>query len=133
MKPTLEITEEIVENFKTFVESKDFDYKTSLQIAMENLQKEIDEEDNTEKFETSMADLIALIEKEKDNDFEESMPYIKKTIKREIVSAIAGEKGVYEEIILKTDKTIKRAIEILTSPNEYSHLLSNGQKKAELN
>lgn len=127
------VTDEIVDDFKTFVYDKDFDYKTSLQIASENLQKEIDDEENSELFESTMANLEKLIDSQKDSDFDESIEYIKKTIKREIVSAIAGERGVYEEVILKTDKTIQRAVEIMTSPNEYSQMLSEGQEKADLN
>lgn len=126
------ITDEIVAQFKKFIEKKDFDYKTSLEVALKGLTDEINDEGSTETFESAIANVETLIKKEKENDFEESDDYIRRTIKREIVSAIAGETGVYEEIILKNDKTVKKAVEILTSPDRYSQLMSEGQKKAEL-
>lgn len=126
------ITDDIIAQFKKFIASKDFDYKTSLEVALEGLTDEINDEGQTETFETAIASVESLIEKEKENDFDESKDYIRRTIKREIVSAIAGETGVYEEIILKTDKTVQKAVEILTTPDRYSQLMSEGQKKAEL-
>jgi hypothetical protein len=54
---------------------------------------------------------------------------VKRAIKREIVSSIAGERGVYEHIVLKTDKTVKKAVEILTTPSEYARLITDGRKE----
>ena len=126
------ITDDIVNKFKKFIKDKDFDYKTSLEVALEGLTDEINDEGQTETFESAIANVETLIEKEKENDFDESLDYIRRTIKREIVSAIAGETGVYEEIILKTDKTVQKAVDILSSPDRYRQLMSEGQKKAEL-
>ncbi len=132
VKPTIVITDEIVENFRKFVKDKEFDYKTSLQIALEKFEEQVKEDGSDTKFKSSIENLNALISSEKVDDFNESLEYIKRTIKREIVSSIAGERGVYENIILPTDKTVKRAIEIIQSKSEYSKMLSKGMKKAEL-
>ena len=74
-----------------------------------------------------------LIEEEKTDDFDKSIYYIKRTIKRDILSSIAGQRGVYEYLTLRTDKSVRKAVEILKSKEEYTKLLSNGQKKAQLN
>jgi len=75
----------------------------------------------------------SLVEQEKDRDFENSLPYIKKAIRREVISSVAGERGVYEQIVLKHDKAVEKALEILKQPGEYSKLIKEGQiKKAEL-
>ncbi|MFQ5454162.1 MAG: S41 family peptidase [Candidatus Zixiibacteriota bacterium] len=132
VKPNLEITDEILEQFKLFIKEKDFDYKTSLQIAMEKFNEEIDKSENTEIFKGTLDSLNNLIVKEKENDFINSIEYIKRTIKREIVSSISGEHGVYNEIILKTDKAVLNALDILKTSGKYSELLTKGQKKAEL-
>lgn len=127
-----EVTDEMVAEFKAFMKEKEFDYKTSLQLSLEKLQKDVEEEDNPDLFSGIIDSLTSLVAHDKDNDFTESIDYIKRTIKREIVASIAGERGVYEQIVLKEDKTVQRAIDILTSPNEYSDLLAKGTKKAEL-
>jgi hypothetical protein len=36
---------------------------------------------------------------------------------------------VYEQIVLKTDKTVQKAIEVLTAPKEYTRLITEGQTK----
>jgi carboxyl-terminal processing protease len=125
------ITSAIVNDFKNFMKKKNFDYKTSLQTALEKLETEVKEEDNSAVFNESLNSIKVLIDKEKEKDFDESLYYIKRTLKREIVAALNGERGVYEEIILKTDKSVLKAVDILSS-QKYSEFLLKGQTKAEL-
>ncbi len=134
VKPNVEINQEIMKGFREFVEQKDFDYKTSLQVAVEKLRETVEKEGTLDAFEGTLDSLEALVELEKADDFDASLDYISTALKREIVSAIAGQRGVYEQVILRTDKTIQEAIEILQSPDEYARLMSEGVvPKAELN
>ena len=132
VKPTITITDDIVDQFKKFVKAKDFDYKTALQVALEKFEKEVETEGSKDAFDPSIEKMKSLIASEKEDDFKESIDYIRRSIKREIVTSIAGESGVYEQIILPTDKTVQQAVKILQSPGEYSSKLSQGMKKAEL-
>ncbi len=133
VKPSLEITDEIVEEFRQYIKDREFDYKSTLEAAMEELQESITSEGNDSLFTGMIDSLQKLVKLEKAQDFNRSLDYIRKTIKREVVAAIAGQRGVYENVVLKTDKAILKAVEILTTPGEYSELISRGQKKAELN
>ena len=74
----------------------------------------------------------AVVEAEKEADFNRSTKYIKRAMKREIVSAVFGERGVYEHLLFKTDITLLKAKEILQQPGEYTRLMTNGKRKAEL-
>ncbi|UCD63523.1 MAG: S41 family peptidase [Candidatus Zixiibacteriota bacterium] len=132
VKRDLEITDDIVAEFRAFTKEKEFDYQTSLQVALEKLTEEVADEGQQEVFQAQLDSLTILVEKEKENDFDESVDYIRRTIKREIVASISGERGVYEEIILQTDRAVKQAIDILSTPDKYAELLLKGQKKAEL-
>ena len=38
-KPDFVVTEEIIEKFKSFLEEKEFEYKTSIQVALEDLEE----------------------------------------------------------------------------------------------
>ncbi|TET97277.1 MAG: S41 family peptidase [Candidatus Zixiibacteriota bacterium] len=133
VKPNFEVTDEIVEQFREYVKERDFDYKSTLETGLEKLRETITSEEKDSLFSGMIDSLEALVEVEKAQDFDRSLDYIKKTIKREVVAAIAGQRGVYEEVVLKTDKAVKKAVEILSSPDEYAKLISMGQKKAELN
>lgn len=132
VKTSFTVTDEIVNDFRKFIKEKEFSYKSKLQLSLEDLEKSITDETQREIFTPTLDSMKALIELEKGKDFEKSRDYIKQAIKREVVSSISGERGVYEEIVLKDDPTVKRALEILKTPKEYSRLLSEGKKKAEL-
>ena len=122
----------MVQEFKSFIENKEFSYKTKLQLSLEDLEESIADDSQRDFLQPAIDSLASLIEFEKGKDFDKSRKYIKKAIKREIVSSIASERGVYEEIVLKTDAGVLKAVELLQNPKEYSRLLTEGKKKAEL-
>ncbi|MFZ5980841.1 MAG: S41 family peptidase [Candidatus Zixiibacteriota bacterium] len=128
---SFEPTDEVVSEFKKFIKEKDFTYKTSLQVALEELEKTVDDEQEQDKFAAAIDNFKTMIEQEKENDFNESLDYIKRAIKREVISSVAGERGVYEEIVLKNDKTVQKAIEVLQTPDEYTKLMTEGHPKVK--
>jgi len=131
---SFEVTDEMVEAFRDYVKSKEFDYKTSLQVALEDLRRTVEEEKTEDMFANMLVEMERLVEAEKADDFDQSKDYIKRSIKREILSSIVGQRGVYERLILETDKAVLRAVEILSTPGQYSEFIARGmQKKAELN
>ncbi len=132
VKPDFVVTDDIVNRFRAFIKEKEFDYQTSLQVALQKLETEVKDEGSEDLFRGTLDSMEVLVAKEKNDDFDESREYIERTIKREIVASIAGERGVYEEIVLKTDPTVQKAIDILSTPGEYSEVLKANQKKAEL-
>jgi len=133
VKPTVEISDEIVEQFREYIKEREFDYTSALEASVDKLKETIEREEKSELFSGMLDSLMTIVETEKSHDFDRSKEYIRRTIKREIVSAISGENGVYEEIVLKTDKAVMKAVEVLTTDNEYSELILKGQKKAEIN
>ncbi len=126
-KPDFEVTDQMVSDFQQFLKDKKFEYKSTLQASLENLEKTVKQEGKDSLFDDSFKAMAALIEQEKAADFDRSLDYIKRAMRREIVSAIAGERGVYEQIVLKTDKTVQRALSILQAPKEYTKLITEGQ------
>jgi len=123
----VKITDEIVADFKQYIESKEFEYKTSLEVSLEEIKEIVEEENKDSLFSPVLSDFAERVEAEKEADYIRSLDYIKRALKREIVSKIAGERGVYEEVILKTDPSIKAAIELLNDTKEYSRVLETGQ------
>ncbi|HOP08160.1 MAG TPA: S41 family peptidase [candidate division Zixibacteria bacterium] len=130
-----EVTDEMVAAFKKFTQERDFDYKTSMQVALEDLTETINDEEKLDLFQPTLDSLSSLIEAQKDEDFKKSNDYIKRAIKREILSSIGGQKGMYEGLVLKTDPAVLKAIELLEHPGEYTELITEGRKdvaKAEV-
>ncbi len=127
-----EVTPEILEEFRAFLKERKFDYKNSLEVSYDKLSETIKDEDKTAEFKKQLADLDELIESEKAKEFDESKDYIARRIKRAVIASIAGERGVYQDIILKSDPAVKKAVKILETDGDYSKLIKEGQKKAEL-
>jgi carboxyl-terminal processing protease len=132
IQPHFEITEEMIEEFRAFVAGRDFTYKTSIQVGLEELEETINDDDKGDVYGDVIDDMMALVEESKKSDFDESREYIERAIKREIARAIAGERGVYEQVILKRNKTVQKAIDLLSTPQEYSRLITEGQKHDEM-
>ncbi|MEW6049543.1 MAG: S41 family peptidase [Candidatus Zixiibacteriota bacterium] len=132
VKPDFEITDQVLSEFRKFIKEKDFTYKSALQVALEDMEKTVKAENKDTLFQSQFNQMSSLIEKEKTADFDQSVDYIKRAIKREIVSSISGERGVYEQIVLKDDKAVQKAVEILSEPKEYSRMILEGQKKDKI-
>lgn len=132
VKPDLTVDDRTIAEFRQFLKDRDFSYKSSLQVALEEMEKTINDQERTTTFDAALAEMRRLVEEEKARDFDKSTDYIKRAIKREIVSSIAGESGVYNEIVLKQDNAVLEAVKLLQTPKEYARLIQEGQKKAEL-
>jgi carboxyl-terminal processing protease len=122
---TFEVNDQIIAEFKQFLKEKNFTYKSALELDLDNLKKHVEEQKNSEVFAKTLESVQSLIEKEKEKEFDQSIDYIKRSIKRDILNNLYGEKGYYEEIILKTDPAIQKAFEILTHKDEYKKILSS--------
>jgi carboxyl-terminal processing protease len=131
---TFQVTDEIVKDFQATLKEKKFDYKTSTQVALEKLDEIVKDDSGEEKlFKAPLDSLRKLVEVEKANDFDESLDYIKRGIETEIISSVAGERGVYEQIVLRQDKAVLKALEVLGKKGEYTTLMTKGVKRTSVN
>ncbi len=119
-----ELSDELLEEFRAYVEGKDFEYSTRLELEFEALRERIADQGKEELFEEALADLEAIAAEDKADDFEESEAYIRRAIKRNILRNKFGERGVYEQVILREDPGIQEALKLLRSSDDYSRLLS---------
>lgn len=124
-----EVSDETVDEFRKFLKEQDFSYKSALQVALEDMETRITDEGKEDLFKTDLADMRALVDKEKESDFDQSIDYIRRSIKREVISSIAGESGVYEQLLLKSDKAVKEAVRVLSTPAEYSKMVTEGHRE----
>ncbi len=132
VKADFEVTDAILNDFRQYIKDNDFDYTSTLEASVNKLQKTVDNEKKEALFKPIIDSLDKVVEAEKAKDFDRSSDYIKRTIRREIIAAIAGQTGVYEDIVLRDDPAVKKAVEILNTQGEYTKLISQGQQKAEV-
>ena len=131
-KQDFQVTDAIVDDFRSFIKEKKFSYKSALESAVDELKKTVATEKQEATFADGIAHMESAISAEKERDFDRSKDYIRKAIQREIVSSVAGERGVYDNLILKTDNAVKEAVRVLTTPKEYGKLIAAdpGKKKS---
>jgi len=132
MTVDFEVTDKMLDEFRDFMQEKEFTYKTSLEYSLDELKKAISEEEKDSLYMPTLDEFEDLIVREKEQDFAGSTDYFKKAIKREIISKIAGQRGVYKEVILKTDKTILKAVKLLQDRDEYARVLKSGHDRDQV-
>ncbi len=116
------ITDEDFEEFVSFLQDKDFDYKTNSEHELEKLI----ETSKEEKYYTeAVAELTALKEKfahDKDKDLELFKDEIMEQINYEIIMRYYFEKGgiIYG---LEKDNELKKAVELLSNDSLYNSIL----------
>jgi len=126
-----EVTDETLADFQTYMTERNFTYSTSLEIEIEALAKKIKEDGKEEIFADALLQLEQMAAKDKADDFETSRAYIRQALKRTIIRNKFGERGVYEQVILKEDPAIKEALQVLRSKEQYQKLLSGPAAKGK--
>lgn len=124
-----EATDGILAEFRSFMKSRNFDYKTSLEASLDELRKTIKETGEDSLFAKSIESVARLVAKEKENDFDKSKEYIKRAIKREIIAKLYGQTGLYEQMVLKTDPDVQAALNLIKNDKEYTRILSGQNGK----
>ncbi len=118
-----EIDDQILGEFRRFLKEKDFTYKSTLELDLEPLKGQIEKQEKPGRFSGAVEELARLIEEDKADDFDESIEYIQRSLKRDILHNLYGQNAYYEEVLLKTDPYIQKAYQILTNENEYMGML----------
>jgi len=117
------VTNEMVEEFRQFLEDTDFSYKSRLETQLEEMEKVTEENGTKDQYAADFANIREKIKAEKKKDFDENIDFIKRGIKRDILTRLYGESAVYENVVLKTDPYVKKAVEVLSTPDEYASIL----------
>ena len=118
-----EVDDKMVSDFRDFLKEKKFTYLNQVEVSLQDLEKNINSEKDKDSFAPALAELKKVIQKSKEDDFDNSLDYIKKAIKRDLLYSLYGEKAYYEGILLKTDPIVKKAIDILSNKSEYKKFL----------
>lgn len=118
-----EVSDGMIREFRAFLKEKDFSYKNNMELELEKLEKLAEDENRTEFLHNNFERIRASIEEIKEREFNESLDQIKKSIKRDILTKLYGEKALYEQVVLKNDKYVQKALEVLQDKKIYASIL----------
>lgn len=117
-----EITDEIYEDFVSYLKDKDYHYITSSEKTLEILVANAEKEQMNAETIKAIEDLKQMIIEDKKNDIYKFKDEIKHLLMGEIITKYYYQKGRVEAS-LKSDKELKKAIEILNDEKEYKKIL----------
>ncbi len=118
------VNDEIYAEFKTWLESKDFDYTTDSEKMMEKLKEVADEEKYFSRIETEYTALLNQVKHNKEHDLEEFSSEVKELLRGELVSRYYHQKGRIQAM-LEDDTEVLKALKILDDTAEYNRILSD--------
>lgn len=118
------VNDQIYAEFKTWLESKDFDYTTDSEKMMEKLKEVADEEKYFSRIETEYTALLNQVKHNKEHDLEEFSSEVKELLRGELVSRYYHQKGRIQAM-LEDDTEVLKALKILDDTAEYNRILSD--------
>jgi len=124
-----EVTPQLIDQFRQYLKDKKFTYKSETELDLEKLEKTIADEKKVDEYASAISDIRKQIDVDKEQQFDQSLDYIRRSIKRDILTNLYGEKAVYRQILLKKDPYVDKAVSLLTSPKEYSAILEAAPQK----
>ncbi|OGC89559.1 MAG: hypothetical protein A2W25_14440 [candidate division Zixibacteria bacterium RBG_16_53_22] len=125
IKPDFQVTDAIVAEFRDFLKERSFTYKNEVENKLEELEKIARENENDQSVFAEIEKMRGVVAAHKDSEFAESLDYIKRSIKRDILTRLYGESEVYRHVVLESDPYIEKAVTILSSPTEYAGILGS--------
>jgi hypothetical protein len=94
-----------------------------METELDKMKEETKNQDTYGLYEKEFDDLQAVIDVQKKKEFDENIDFIKRGIKRDILTRLYGESAVYKNLVLETDPYVKKAIQLLSTPEEYTSIL----------
>lgn len=116
------ITDEIFDEFKAYVESKDYEYTHPIQREIEALQKEIKQEGYGDDIIRKIDELKTALLDSNVGLFDQSKKDIKRILRHELATKFLGTRRAVE-IGLEEDLMVQEAVEIIKDRNHYKNVL----------
>ena len=117
------IDDALFSEFKTWLDTKDFDYSTDSEKVLEKLKEVAEEDKYFSRIKEEFAALESQLKHNKAKDLEEFQKEIKDLLRGEIISRYYYQNGRIEAM-LEDDGDVKKALEILADGTEYNRILS---------
>lgn len=118
-----EITDEIYNDFKQFLSTKDYSYNTITENILKDLRESAKEEEYLESIQKELDELEAKFKADKQGDLDKHRAEIAEMLKAEILGRYYYEKGRIEGS-LKSDPDVLKAVELLCDKAAYKKLLT---------
>ncbi len=114
-----QLSDEVFQDFRAFLNETGFDYKTDSELLLE----ELEAKHQSEEVKANIEAIREVIQKEKEQDFKENEQEIRKALYLELISRYQGQ-TLQREASLKLDDQLEEAINLLTNSGQVSSILN---------
>lgn len=121
--PTFKLSQADFDDFKKWLKDKDYDYTTSVEKTLEQLEKSAKEEKYYDDISSELKQLRSEVLHNKESDLETFKTEIMQILREEIVSRQFLVKGSIQASF-ESDKNIQTALKLLKDRNEYNKYLA---------
>jgi carboxyl-terminal processing protease len=119
---TFVVTDAIYDNFKQFLNDKEYEYETKTEKTISSIKKDAEKEKYLEDLEEELEALTLKMEQSKNNDIERFRDEITEVLEAEIATRYYYQKGKIEAT-LKHDEELAEAINVLNDLEKYNAIL----------
>jgi carboxyl-terminal processing protease len=124
---SFEISDQDYEEFKRFLDGKDYDYTTYTEKSVQDLEKYVQKEAYYEEIKSQLEAIKLKVNHSKENDLNTHKKEIKKILSEEIVSRYYFQEGMIEAGLYK-DPVIDLAKSFLNTPSKIQKTLTASTK-----
>lgn len=117
------ITDDVYNDFKQFLNDKEYEYETNTEKAINSLKEDAEDEQYYSDIEVELEKLKSKMMQSKNNDIERFKAEISEVLEMEIATRYYYQKGKVESTI-KHDKEIAEALKLLDNMDDYYAILS---------
>lgn len=125
---TFMVDDDTYNDFKSYVETKGLDYLTETEMLIDRIKESAEREHYLEAIDDKIELLKTTLKTEKANDIDKFRNEIEEMLKIEIISRYYYQQGKMIAS-LKTDKEVKKAINVLMGDSIYNSILDGSYKK----
>lgn len=122
------LSEDVYEEFVTWLEGKEYDYTTYVEKSISDLEKYAEKETFYEDIKDQIEDLKKKVSHSKEQDLITYKAEIKEAIEDELISRYYYQEGVIESS-LRNDPGIQQSLQVLANPAEINKILTASIKK----
>ncbi|MDR0437291.1 MAG: S41 family peptidase [Bacteroidales bacterium] len=116
------VSDHLFNEFKSYLNGKDTDYKTQTEVILEELEKAAKEEKYFDAIKKDLEHVKTQLFHDKDTDMNKNKAEIKTVLGLELVNRYYYQRGTIE-FALRNDKAVQKAIEILNNLDVYRTIL----------
>jgi carboxyl-terminal processing protease len=118
-----EISDEVFSDFKNWLGDKDFGYQSANQKILDKLKENAETDKDFDKIKPEFDALYAKLSHDKNQELEKNKKEIENLLTDEIISRYYYQNGMVAHKLRREDKTLDKALELLSHPGQYNNIL----------